>query len=83
MEEHSALAAKGLVVSVEQVSIFLQSDNTLVSFFEHSADVIEGPILTRMHSSVTVLRRSGDDSLVMHDILDGIVQLNIPIDKAY
>ena len=36
MERHSALAAKGLAVNVEQVSIFLTSDNTVISFFEHS-----------------------------------------------
>ncbi|KAJ4344873.1 uncharacterized protein N0V89_012617 [Didymosphaeria variabile] len=83
MEEHSTLATKGLMVSVEQVSIFLQSDNTLVSFFEHSADVIEEPILKRLQSSETVLRRSGDASMVMHAIIDGIVDLTIPIATAY
>jgi Mg2+ and Co2+ transporter CorA len=83
MEEHSTLNSKGLMVSVEQVSIFLQSDNTLVSFFEHSADVIEEPILRRLQSSETVLRRSGDASMVMHAIIDGIVDLAIPIATAY
>lgn len=83
MEDHSTLAAKGLQVSVEQVSIFLQSDNTLVSFFEHSADVIEEPILKRLQSPETILRRSGDASMVMHAIIDGIVDLAIPIATAY
>lgn len=83
MESHSTLASKGLMVSVEQVSIFLQSDNTLVSFFEHSADVIEEPILKRLQSSETILRRSGDASMVMHAIIDGIVDLAIPIATAY
>ncbi|KAF1979773.1 hypothetical protein BU23DRAFT_576662 [Bimuria novae-zelandiae CBS 107.79] len=83
MEEHSTLAARDLMVSVEQVSIFLQSDNTLVSFFEHSADVIEEPILKRLQSSETILRRSGDASMVMHAIIDGIVDLTIPIASAY
>lgn len=83
MEEHSTLNAKGLATSVEQVSIFLQSDNTIVSFFEHSADVIEEPILKRLESPETVLRRSGDASMVMHAIIDGIVDLAIPIAAAY
>ncbi|KAL5435514.1 hypothetical protein PMIN07_012210 [Paraphaeosphaeria minitans] len=83
MEAHSTLAPKGFMVSVEQVSIFLQSDNTVVSFFEHSADVIEEPILKRLRSSETVLRRSGDASMVMHAIIDGIVDLTIPIATAY
>lgn len=83
MEEHSTLNPKGLIVSVEQVSMFLQSNNTLVSFFEHSADVIEEPILRRLRSSETVLRQSGDASMVMHAIIDGIVDLAIPIATAY
>ncbi|KAL1604476.1 hypothetical protein SLS59_003669 [Nothophoma quercina] len=83
MEEHSTLNPKGLMVSVEQVSMFLQSDNTLVSFFEHSADVIEEPILKRLDSQETVLRQSGDASMVMHAIIDGIVDLAIPIATAY
>ncbi|KAJ4991359.1 putative CorA family metal ion transporter [Stagonosporopsis vannaccii] len=83
MEEHSTLNSKGLMVSVEQVSMFLQSNNTLVSFFEHSADVIEEPILKRLQSSETVLRQSGDASMVMHAIIDGIVDLAIPIATAY
>lgn len=83
MEEHSTLNSKGLMVSVEQVSMFLQSNNTLVSFFEHSADVIEEPILRRLQSSETVLRQSADASMVMHAIIDGIVDLAIPIATAY
>ena len=83
MEEHSTLNPKGLMVSVEQVSMFLQSNNTLVSFFEHSADVIEEPILKRLSSPETVLRQSGDASMVLHAIIDGIVDLAIPIASAY
>ncbi|KAF2632180.1 hypothetical protein BU25DRAFT_383890 [Macroventuria anomochaeta] len=83
MEEHSTLNPKGLMVSVEQVSMFMQSNNTLLSFFEHSADVIEEPILRRLQSSETVLRQSGDASMVMHAIIDGIVDLAIPIATAY
>jgi hypothetical protein len=33
MEDHSTLTSKGLMVSVEQVSMFLQSDNTVVCIF--------------------------------------------------
>jgi len=83
MENHSTLNPKGLAISVEQVSIFLQSDNTVVSFFEHSADVIEEPILTRLKSAETILRTSGDASMIMHAIIDGIVDLAIPCTAAY
>lgn len=44
MEKNSCLAEKQLKVSVEQVSIFLTADGSVVSFFENSADDIEyGP----------------------------------------
>jgi hypothetical protein len=60
MELHSALASKDLAVSLEQVSIFLTADNTIISFFESAADDIEVPILARLASAETILRRSCD-----------------------
>ena len=64
MEKHSALASKGLGVSVEQVSIFLTSDNTVISFFESSAEDIESPIITRLSTQETILRRTSDASMI-------------------
>ena len=83
MEKHSALAEKKLAVVVEQVSIFLTSDNTVVSFFEQSADDIEIPILDRLSSPETTLRRSSDASMVVQAIIDAIIDLAIPITNAY
>jgi hypothetical protein len=45
MEKHSALASRKLAVVAEQVSIFLTSDNTVITFFEDAADDVEFPIL--------------------------------------
>lgn len=64
MEKHSALASKGLGVGVEQVSIFLTADNTVISFFESSAEDIEGPIISRLYTRETILRRISDASMV-------------------
>ena len=64
MEKHSALASKGLGVGVEQVSIFLTADNTVISFFESSADDIESPIVSRIRTRETIIRRSSDASMV-------------------
>ena len=64
MEKHSALASKRLGVGVEQVSIFLTSDNSVISFFENSADDIETPIISRISTQETILRRSSDASMV-------------------
>jgi Mg2+ and Co2+ transporter CorA len=83
MEKHSVLANEDLVVSVEQVSIFLLADNTIVSWFEHSAEDIETPILQRLMSEETVLRSSCDASLVLQAIIDAIVDLAMPVRNAY
>ena len=72
-----------MVVSVEQVSIFLLDDNTIISFFEHSADDIEEPIVERLNSEETMLRRSGDASLMLQAIIDAIVDLAMPVRDAY
>ncbi|MCJ1389453.1 hypothetical protein MMC18_002310 [Xylographa bjoerkii] len=83
MEKYSALANKSLAVAVEQVSIFLSSDNTVVSFFEQSAEDIESPIVSRLSSPETVLRRSSDASMIVQAIIDAIIDLAIPVATAY
>ncbi|KAF2103893.1 hypothetical protein NA57DRAFT_28939, partial [Rhizodiscina lignyota] len=83
MERHSALTEKGLAVSVEQVSIFLTSDNTVISFFEASADDIEGPIIKRLESEDTILRRSCDASMMVQAVIDAVIDLAIPVIAAY
>ena len=65
MEKHSALASKNLGVGVEQVSIFLTSDNSVISFFESSAEDVETPIISRLGTRETILRRSGDASMLI------------------
>lgn len=83
MEQNSALFAEGLVVSVEQVAIFLMADNTVISFFEHSGADVEEPILERLKSSATMLRRSADASLIVQALIDAIVDLSLPVKEAY
>lgn len=65
MEKHSALASKNLGVGVEQVSIFLTSDNTVITFFESSAEDIETPLLARLNTQETILRRTSDASMLI------------------
>lgn len=83
MEDHSSLAAEDLSVSVEQVSIFLLANNTVISFFEQSAEDVESPIRERLQSTETILRRSCDASLLLESIIDAIVDLAIPVKDAY
>ena len=83
MEKNSALTKKRLAVAVEQVSIFLTADNCVVSFFEQSADDVEHPIISRLSSPDTVLRRSSDASMIVQALLDAIIDLAIPVTSAY
>ncbi|KAJ5479458.1 hypothetical protein N7530_004967 [Penicillium desertorum] len=83
MERHAALSAKGLCVTLEQVSIFLHADNTVTSFFETSADDIEAPIVRRLTSPETILRQSCDASMLLQAILDAVIDLAIPVTMAY
>ncbi|KAL1853366.1 hypothetical protein Plec18167_005543 [Paecilomyces lecythidis] len=83
MERHAVLAAKGLCVTLEQVSIFLHHDNTVTSFFEASADDVEAPIVKRLTSPETILRQSCDASMLLQAILDAIIDLAIPVTTAY
>lgn len=83
MEKHSALASKNLGVGVEQVSMFLTADNTVISFFESSAQDIETPIINRLSSRETILRRTADASMITQAIMDAIIDLAIPVAEAY
>jgi Mg2+ and Co2+ transporter CorA len=83
MERRAILAPKGLGVSIEQVSIFLCSDNSVISFFESSAEDIETPIVRRLTSSETILRESCDASMLTQAIIDAIIDLAFPVTVAY
>jgi Mg2+ and Co2+ transporter CorA len=54
-----------------------------VSFFEASADDLEVPILHRLATPDTVLRRSCDASMLVQAIIDAIIDLAIPVTVAY
>lgn len=83
MERHSSLAPYKMAISAEQVSIFLTSDNTVISFFEVSAGDVERPILTRLSTPGTILRESYDGSLLVQAIIDAIIDLAIPLTAIY
>jgi Mg2+ and Co2+ transporter CorA len=83
MEKNSALASKELAVAAEQVSMFLMDDNTLISFFEASAQDIEEPILRRLQTVDTILRRSCDASMLAQAVIDAIIDLAIPVSACY
>lgn len=57
MEENSALSSRNLAVACEQVSMFVINDNTIISFFEVSAQDIEAPIIRRLQTNDTIIRQ--------------------------
>ncbi|KAB5514916.1 hypothetical protein GE09DRAFT_1046485 [Coniochaeta sp. 2T2.1] len=83
MEEHSALASRNLAVAAEQVSIFIMNDNSIISFFEMSAEDIAQPIIRRLQTPDTILRQSCDASIIGQSIVDGIIDLAIPVAACY
>ncbi|KAF3910821.1 hypothetical protein ABW20_dc0104217 [Dactylellina cionopaga] len=83
MERNSSLSRNNYAVAVEQCSIFLCDDNTVISFFETSADDIEPPIMARLNSTNTILRSSCDGSMIVQAIIDAIVDLCFPVIHAY
>lgn len=83
MERHSALGKKGLAVSMEQVSLFLTQDNTVISFFEYSAEAVETPIVDRLQSPETILRQSCDASMLAQAVLDAVIDLAMFVTVAY
>ncbi|KAI5919276.1 hypothetical protein F4810DRAFT_511190 [Camillea tinctor] len=83
MEKNSALGSRGLAVVAEQVAMFITSDNTVIAFFEQSADDVEKPILARLGSPTTILRQSCDASMVAQAIIDAIIDMAIPVTACY
>jgi Mg2+ and Co2+ transporter CorA len=76
------LSHKEFGVSVEQVSAFMTSDNTVITIFERSGQDVLTPILKRLQSSQTILRSSNDPSMLIQAVIDAVVDLSLPIGKA-
>lgn len=68
-------------MSWEQVSAFLTADDTVITFFEHSGRDVLAPVLDRLQSSETVLRSSNDPSMLIHAVIDVVVDMSLPIGK--
>lgn len=83
IESKRPLSVYKRAVGVEQVSLFLTNQSTVISFFERSATDIERPLLARLSTQSTILRESCDPSLLLQAIVDAIVDLIQPIIAAY
>jgi Mg2+ and Co2+ transporter CorA len=63
--------------------MFLIQDNTVISFFEYSGHEIEVPIVPRLQSPETILRKSCDATMLAQSVLDAIIDMAIPVTIAY
>ncbi|KAK1071008.1 hypothetical protein LTR74_003657 [Friedmanniomyces endolithicus] len=70
-------------MSVEQVSIFLTADNIIITIFERSGEDIFEPIYGRLQSPHTILRSSDDPSMLVQGTIDAVVDLSVPVGKAF
>lgn len=69
-------------MSVEQVSVFLTSTNTVITIFEHSGDDVFEPILARLQTERTIIRSSNDPSMLVQAVIDTVVDISQPIGRA-
>lgn len=85
LSRHSPLTPFNLTISIEQIALFLHSDATLLSFFETPASsaAVCAPILTRLQSPTTILRRSGDAGMVLQAVVDTVIDIAMPCVRAY
>lgn len=71
-------------VVIEPVGMFLHhKQSTLISVFAHEADEVVAPIMDRLSSGQTLLRRSQDPSFLMEAILDGVVDRIVQVVEEY
>lgn len=76
------ILSRKLGISVEQVSIFLTADNTVITIFENSGQDVLTPILTRLKSPQTIVRSTNDPWILVQAVIDAVVDLSLPIGKS-
>jgi len=76
------ILSRKLGVSVEQVSLFLTADNTIITIFERSGQDVWAPLWTRLSSPQTLVRTTNDPWMLVQAVIDAIVDLSLPIGKA-
>lgn len=70
-------------MSIEQVSIFLTANDTVITMFERSGEEVFTPISTRLGLEHTLLRSSNDPSMLLQAVIDAVVDLSLPVGKAF
>ena len=72
-----------LHVHMEQVTIFLLADSTLITLFQVSGESVVNPIVERISHDYSLARKHNDPSFLLQSVIDGIVDHAIPITDAF
>lgn len=72
-----------LRVQMEQVTIFLLEDSTLITLFQVSGESVVNPIVERLAHDYNIARKQNDASFLLQSVIDGIVDHAIPITDAF
>ncbi|KAG0258182.1 hypothetical protein BG011_003447 [Mortierella polycephala] len=73
----------GLTVQMEQVTMFLLQEGTLITIFQVSGASVVNQIAERMTHTYSIARRNNDATFLLQSVVDGIVDQMIPITDAY
>jgi Mg2+ and Co2+ transporter CorA len=65
------------------LSVFMMKDGTLISLCAHEIHEALEPIYERLEDEHSLLRRSGDVSMLAHALLDVTVDLAVEITQAF
>ncbi|KAF9277033.1 hypothetical protein BGZ68_009580 [Mortierella alpina] len=72
-----------LRVQMEQVTMFLLNDGTLITLFQVSGESVVNPIVERLMQTYSIVRKNDDASFLLQSVIDGIVDHAIPITDAF
>ncbi|KAL7752688.1 hypothetical protein RI367_001690 [Sorochytrium milnesiophthora] len=70
-------------VNVEQTSIFLLKNGTLITFFHQEGSIVSRPVMHRLQQEGLLIRTSEDASFLLHSVVDTIVDHTIPVVEYY
>ncbi|KAF9991131.1 hypothetical protein BGZ75_004615 [Mortierella antarctica] len=76
-------AMGALRVQMEQVTMFLLNDGTLITLFQVSGESVVNPIVERLTQTYSIVRKNDDASFLLQSVIDGIVDHAIPITDAF
>jgi len=69
-------------LSSEHVSAFLTADDTVITIFESSGEEVLKLVMHHLDSARTILRTSNDPSMLLHAVIDAVVDLAVPIERT-